>query len=95
MTQKTAWFMGHCIRTAIQAPEGGKLSGEIEVDETFIGGKARNMHAGRCERKIKGGTGVAGKTVVMGLLERHGKVRTQVVRNLRHKNIGPLVREHV
>jgi len=95
VTQKTAWFMGHRIRAALQAPEGGKLSGEIEVDETFIGGKARNMHVGRRERKIRGGTGVAGKTVVMGLLERHAKVKTQVVRNVRRKNLDPLVREHV
>ena len=95
VTQKTAWFMGHRIRAALQAPEGGKLSGEIEVDETFIGGKARNMHAGRRERKIHGGTGVAGKTVVMGILERHGKVKTQIVQNVRRKNLDPLVREHV
>src|SRR6266567_5603735 len=45
VTQKTAWFMLHRIRLAIQSGSFNKLSGEIEVDESFIGGKARNMHA--------------------------------------------------
>src|SRR5438094_2652758 len=44
VTQKTAWFMGHRIRRALQSGNFAKLSGEVEVDETFIGGKARNMH---------------------------------------------------
>lgn len=43
VTQKTAWFMLHRIRLAQQGKQGGKLAGEVEVDETFIGGKARNM----------------------------------------------------
>jgi len=93
-TQKTAWFMMHRIRLAMQDEDGGKLDGEIEVDETFIGGKARFMHANRRQRKIKG-TGVAGKTIVMGLLERHGKVKTRVVQNTRRKTLDPTVREHV
>src|SRR5216684_2554159 len=71
VTQKTAWFMLHRIRLAMQALNGGKLVGEVEVDETFIGGKARNMHAGKRAQKITG-TGGAGKAAVMGMLERHG-----------------------
>src|SRR5437016_12781137 len=74
VTQKTAWFMLHRIRLAMQASQsggGGKLSGEVEVDETFIGGKARFMHKDRKARAIKG-TGGMGKVAVMGLLERHG-----------------------
>ena len=55
ITQKSAWFMLHRIRLAMQDDrEGGKLSGEIEVDETFIGGKARNMHAAKRKAKITG-----------------------------------------
>src|SRR5229473_1028510 len=73
VTQKTAWFMDHRIRVALGMGSSGKLSGEVEVDETFIGGKARNMHKGRRRRQIKG-TGGAGKVAVMGLLERHGEV---------------------
>ncbi|MBI3733055.1 MAG: transposase [Chloroflexi bacterium] len=55
-----------------------KLSGQVEADETYIGGKARNMHKGK--RKAKG-RGTVGKTAVMGLLERHGQVRTKVIPN--------------
>lgn len=57
VTQKTAWFMLHRIRLALQDKcDGGKLGGEVEVDETFIGGKARNMHAHKRAQKILGRT---------------------------------------
>ena len=71
-----------------------KLSGTVEVDETYIGGKARNMHADKRAERITG-TGGAGKTVVMGLLERHGEVRTLVVEDTRRKTLAPRVRQHV
>ena len=70
ITQKTAWFLGHRIRLAMQ--NGGifrKLSGHVEVDETFIGGKARNMHKSKREQMIHG-RGTAGKVVVIGTLKR-------------------------
>src|SRR6204780_2589481 len=61
VTQKTAWFMLHRIRYAMQdETTGGKLSGEVEVDETFIGGKGRNMNKDVKARKIKGATGPEG-----------------------------------
>ena len=69
VTQKTGWFMLQRIRKAMQAKTFDKLGGEVEADETHIGGKARNMHKGR--RKISG-RGAIGKAVVLGLLERHG-----------------------
>lgn len=68
VTQKTAWFMGHRIREAMKTPTARKLSGEIEGDETFVGGKAKNMHKGRRERLIRG-RGAVGKAIVQGLLE--------------------------
>ncbi len=71
ITQKSAWFMLHRLRFALHHGSFDKLSGELEVDETFIGGKARNMH-NRRNRVIKG-TGGKGKVAVMGLLDRHGK----------------------
>jgi transposase-like protein len=71
VTQKTAWFMLHRIRLAIQAGSFEKMSGRIEADETLIGGKARFMHKDRKEKTLKKGRGSAGKAVVMGLLERH------------------------
>src|SRR5687767_14494028 len=79
ITQKTAWFVLHRIRLAMQQGSIEKLSGHVEVDETFIGGKARNMHRADKARKIHG-TGGSGKVAVMGLLERHGEVRTMVVK---------------
>jgi transposase-like protein len=94
VTQKTAWFMLHRIRLAQQGKQGGKLGGEVEVDETFIGGKSRNMHKAKRERVIKG-TGGADKTVVMGMLERGGNVRAMVVDSRRKKELQKQVREHV
>jgi len=74
VTQKSAWFMLHRIRLALQGESGGKLSGDIEVDETFIGGKAHNMHAAKRARRITG-TGGKDKTPVMGIVKRGGDVR--------------------
>ena len=78
ITQKSAWFMNHRIRLALHEGSFDKLSGEVEVDETFIGGKARNMHVAQRNRRITG-TGGKDKTAVLGMLERGGKVRTTVV----------------
>ena len=91
VTQKTAWFMLSRLRLAMQDEDGGKLGGEVEVDETFIGGKARNMHKARRQRVIKG-RGPVGKVAVMGLLERHGKdghstMRTRVIGGRRKKHV--------
>ena len=70
VTQKTAWFMLHRIRLAMQDEQtGGKLSGEVEVGETFIGGKARNMHADKRREKIVG-RGPEGKAIVAAVLQR-------------------------
>jgi len=80
VTQKTAWFMLHRIRLAMQDDlSGGNLGGEVEVDETFIGGKARNMHKERKVRYQKEGRNTGGKSIVMGMLERGGKVRATVI----------------
>lgn len=70
VTQKTAWFLLHRIRLAMQEGTFEKMSGTIEADETYIGGLARNMHKDKKAEKITG-RGGAGKTIVMGLLERH------------------------
>lgn len=94
VTQKTAWFMLHRIRTAMQSKDGGKLGGEVEVDETFIGGKARNMHIAQRQRRITG-TGGKDKTAVMGILQRDGKVRTVVVPNRKKKLLQDHVTKHV
>src|SRR6266542_6903761 len=72
VTQKTAWFMLQRLRLALQDDfYGSKLGGEVEVDETFIGGKARNMHQSVRARRITGrGKSIHDKTAVVGILER-------------------------
>ena len=98
VTQKSAWFMLHRIRLGLQDEFfGSKLAangGEVEVDESFIGGKARNMHASKRQRRITG-TGGKDKTAVMGILERGGKIRTTVVPNRKRKALQDEVRQHV
>lgn len=97
VTQKSAWFMLHRIRLAMQTQSFLKLGGrgsEVEVDETFIGGKARHMHHDVHHRRIVVG-GPHDKTVVMGILERGGEVRTKVLANRRKKTIHEEVKNHV
>ena len=94
VTQKTAWFLDHRIRFALGLEDAGKLSGHVEADETFIGGKARFMHAHVKARRVTG-TGGKDKTAVMGILERGGKVRTVVVPNRKKSALQAEVRKHV
>jgi transposase-like protein len=94
VTQKSAWFMNHRIRLALGMPAEDQLSGEVEVDETFIGGKARNMHVDVRERRITG-TGGKDKTAVMGILERGGKVRATVIPDRKKKTLHNEVKKHV
>jgi transposase-like protein len=100
VTQKTAWFMLSRLRLALQAKHGGRLAGHIEADETFIGGKARNMHAAKRKRLgISQSQSMIGKVAVMGLLQRHGedgsRVRLSVVRNRRKHELEQTIGEHV
>ena len=83
ITQKSAWFMLHRIRLALQDEFfGEKLRGHVEADETFIGGKAKFMHADKHTRRICG-TGGKDKTVIFGMLERGGRVCASVIANRR------------
>ncbi len=102
VTQKTAWFMLHRLRLAITAKSFDKFGGHVEVDETYIGGKARNMHVAKRKRLFKGSHRHAfvGKVAVMGLLDRHGadgasQVRTAIVAGRKKGHLQPVVREHV
>ncbi len=94
VTQKTAWFMLHRIRLAMQSGSFDKLSGDIECDETFIGGKAKNMHKSKRERVIKG-RGSVGKTAVMGMLERKGNVRAKVIESIDRETLHSEIKEQV
>lgn len=97
VTQKTAWFMLHRIRLAMQDERsGGKLGGEVEVDETYIGGKARNMHANRKRRALEGkGGGTSGKVGVQGMLERGGKIRAEVITDSTYATLVRNIWAHV
>jgi transposase-like protein len=94
VTQKTAWFMLHRIRLAMQDGTFNKLGGEVEVDETFIGGKARNMHRAKRAEKITG-TGGADKEIVFGMVERGGKVVAGHVASRTKKELQATIRERV
>ena len=95
ITQKTAWFLDHRIRVSFGMESPDNLTGHVEADETFIGGKARNMHKDKRAERITG-TGGKDKTAVMGILERGkdgtSKVRTTVVPN---RKKGSLQAEYV
>lgn len=99
VTQKTAWFMLHRIRLAMQTRSWAKMRGHVEADETFIGGRAKNMHFSKRKRVVRG-TGGMDKTPVLGIIERGdgeklSRVRAMVVKNVTkkqlHKNIHDTV----
>ena len=95
VTQKSAWFMGHRIRAALHTGSFAKLAGEVEVDETFVGGKGRNMHRAQRRRGITG-TGGADKTAVLACCraaERSGRWSSRTAAG--RPCSAALVREHV
>jgi transposase-like protein len=100
VTQKTAWFMLQRIRLAMQSKSFRKFKGHIELDETFIGGKARNMHYGKRKRiGITQGKSMAGKVAVLGLLERHGdkgsQIRLASIPSNKRRHLMPHITAHV
>lgn len=96
ITQKSAWHMMHRIRKAMTDQSTGKLGGDapVEIDETFVGGKVKNMHK---SKRIKGLNYSAGngKAIVMGMLERGGKVRAGVIKDRKVVNMKPVLDENV
>jgi transposase-like protein len=97
VSQKAAWFMLHRLRLVLQDKEGGILGGpgnKVEIDETFIGGKARNMHKARRIKMTTVGK-IAAKTAVMGMLERGGKVKTHVLGQRVGKRMKEIIENNV
>ena len=104
VTQKTAWFMLHRIRLVMQDDDDDKMDGPVEIDESYFGGKARNMHKSRRQRVFSGrqfkAGGPVGKTAVFGLLERHGpdghsRVRAKTMKGTRANDLIPEIRKNV
>ena len=97
VTQKSAWFMLHRIRLAMQNRSILKLGGsgsQVEVDETFVGGAARFMHSDKRKRRITE-TGTKDKVAIVGILERGGEVRGAVVGNRKKHALQTQIRTHV
>ena len=97
VTQKSAWFMLHRIRESMK-DVGTTLSGVIEMDETFVGGKVKNMHKSRVPK----GTGHSGrpvgamaKTIVVGMMERGGRVKAQIVKERTQEVLGAIAKENI
>lgn len=80
VTQKTAWFMLHRIRLAMETGSIEKLSGEVEADETYVGGKLKNMHKSVRKAKNLKGRGMVNKTAVFGAVARKGKIKASVIK---------------
>lgn len=91
VTYKTAWFLAHRIRHAM-ASRGGLFSGEVEIDEAYIGGKERNKHA---SQRLNAGRGPVGKQAVVGLIARKGEVRAMPVRNADQSTLQSAIVENV
>lgn len=91
VTQKTAWFLEHRIREACTG-RGGLLDGEIEADETYIGGKEKNKH---CSKRIKAGRGAVGKQAVFGMKQRNGSVKAFPIKATGKIDLQSAIVEHV
>lgn len=93
ITQKSAWFVLHRLRYAARTASFNRpLSGTIEADSTFVGGKERNKHASKRQNKGRGGVG---KASVMGIKERNGELRTVHVSDLKASTVQTIIRENV
>ena len=89
---KTAWMMCNKIRVALGNAEFKQLIGYVEVDETFVGGKAKNKHKGKGGRGDMGGTGGTGKAIVVGAVKRKGNVIARVIANTSKETLDAFIR---
>ena len=96
ITQKSAWHMAHRIRFALRHGSfDSMLCGEVEADETYIGGKLKNMHKSKRPAEASKKRGAVGKAIVVGMLERRGRVRAEVVFERTTKVLHQLANENL
>lgn len=94
VTQKTAWNMLNKIRTYMNVFNNGSLSGEVEIDETFVGGKNKNRHADKKEKNSQGRS-FKDKVPVFGMLQRNGNMIAKVVDNTKSSILEPYIKTYV
>jgi len=93
ITQKTAWFVLHRLRHAARTKSFNMpLSGTVESDETYVGGKEKNKHA---DKRRPGSQGGSGKAIVLGMIQREGELRAQVVSDMRAKTVHAVIDDNV
>jgi len=93
---ESTWYACHRLRAAMRDPGFLRLTGHIEMDETFVGGKAKNRHGGMFPSKRKRGAGPGGKhgkVAVVGAIARKGNVVCQVIDRVSERTVGTFVDE--
>lgn len=91
VTQKTAWFLAQRIRETWMGGGSDKMDGQVQVDETYVGGNEKNKHA---DKKLKAGRGAVGKIAVVGMRDESGQVVANPVKRTHAATLVSLVKEN-